>query len=237
MISKTYVNEIDVSKLNVGHKVRIGVDAFPEKKYTGEVTEVANIGEQLPNTDAKVFEVTIKVNEYDPILRPSMTTSNQILTKYIDDALYLPLEAVHANDSVSFVYSLKGKRQIVMLGEQNENFITVEKGVEENDEVYLSVPAKGEKYPFTGVELIPEIKQRAEEKKKEIEAEKARNQVQKGPIPQIGGFVPQGAPQNGEAKPLEIKTEKASTDTSKKKDDKLKRQGKRDGSGKRDKQQ
>lgn len=237
MISKTYVNEIDVSKLEVGHKVRIGVDAFPEKKYTGEIEEVANIGEQLPNTDAKVFEVTIKVNEYDPILRPSMTTSNQILTKYIDDALYLPLEAVHANDSVSFVYSLKGKRQIVILGEQNENFITVEKGVEVNDEVYLSIPDKAEKYPFAGVDLIPEIKQRTEEKKKEIEAEKARNEMQKGPIPQMGGFIPQGDPQNGEAKPLEVKSEKTSSDPSKTKDDKPKQQGKRDGSGKRDKQQ
>ncbi len=59
MISKTYVNEIDVSKLKPGQEVRIGVDAFPEKKYNGRVFEVANIGEQLPNTDAKVFEVTI----------------------------------------------------------------------------------------------------------------------------------------------------------------------------------
>ena len=69
MISKTYVNEIDVSKLRVDQKVRVGVDAFPDKEFTGVVTEVANIGEQLPNTDAKVFEVAIRVNEYDPILR------------------------------------------------------------------------------------------------------------------------------------------------------------------------
>ncbi len=53
MVSKTYVNEIDISKIKVGQEVIAGVDAFPEKKYTGLVTEVANIGEQLPNTDAK----------------------------------------------------------------------------------------------------------------------------------------------------------------------------------------
>jgi len=78
MNSKCYVNEIDISKVKAGQKVRISVDAFPEKKYTGVVTYVANIGEQLPNADAKVFEVTIKVNEYDPILRPAMTTGNLI---------------------------------------------------------------------------------------------------------------------------------------------------------------
>ncbi|MFZ4414500.1 MAG: HlyD family secretion protein, partial [Bacteroidales bacterium] len=61
MISKTYINEIDISKVKVGQKVEIGVDAFPEKKFTGEVTEVANIGEQMRGTNAKVFEVKILV--------------------------------------------------------------------------------------------------------------------------------------------------------------------------------
>ncbi|MBL7114080.1 MAG: RND transporter, partial [Bacteroidales bacterium] len=40
MLSKTYVNEIDISKLKVGQHVRIGVDAFPDKKIEGIVTEV-----------------------------------------------------------------------------------------------------------------------------------------------------------------------------------------------------
>ena len=31
MISKTYVNEIDISKVKVGQEVQIGIDAFPEK--------------------------------------------------------------------------------------------------------------------------------------------------------------------------------------------------------------
>jgi HlyD family secretion protein len=35
MISKTYVNEIDVSKVKAGQRVRLTVDAFPDKTYTG----------------------------------------------------------------------------------------------------------------------------------------------------------------------------------------------------------
>ncbi|MGE4540937.1 MAG: HlyD family secretion protein, partial [Bacteroidales bacterium] len=73
MITKTYVNEIDISKVKTGQRVEIGVDAFPEKKFTGEVIEVANIGEQMRNSNAKVFEVKIEVNEFDSILRPAMT--------------------------------------------------------------------------------------------------------------------------------------------------------------------
>jgi len=164
MNSKTYVNEIDISKVKKGQPVRITVDAFPDKKFTGEVIEVANIGEQLPNTDAKVFEVIIRVNEYDPILRPAMTTGNQIVINKYDSVLYIPLEALHANDSVSFVYTRKGKRQIVVTGEMNENFIIVEKGLKPSEEIYLSIPDKTDKFEFTGFELIPEIKKRKEDK-------------------------------------------------------------------------
>jgi multidrug resistance efflux pump len=110
MISMTYVNEIDISKLKVGQPVNIGVDAFPEKEFSGEVIEVANIGQQLPNTDAKVFEVRIELYERDTVLRPSMTTSNQVITQVLDSVLFVPLEAVHANDSLTYVFTRSGKK-------------------------------------------------------------------------------------------------------------------------------
>lgn len=178
MISKTYVNEIDVSKLKTGQPVRVGVDAFPEKSYTGVVTDVANIGEQLPNTDAKVFEVIIRVNEYDPILRPSMTTSNHIVTKSFEDVLYVPLEAIHADDSLSYVYTTRNRKQIVITGEQNENFIIVEKGLTEGDDVYLSIPENLERFTLAGEDLIPEIIKRIEERKRLEEEQKAANEQQ-----------------------------------------------------------
>ncbi len=180
MISKTYVNEIDVSKLKEEQEVRIGVDAFPDKDYTGVVTEVANIGEQLPNTDAKVFEVTIRVNEYDPILRPSMTTSNQIITRSFDDVLYVPLEAIHPEDSISYVYTTRNRKQVVMTGHQNENFIIVEKGLNENDEIYLSVPENPDRFALSGEEIIPEILERAAEAKREEEQSRLTNQRPNG---------------------------------------------------------
>jgi len=181
MISMTYVNEIDISKLNEGQQVKIGVDAFPEKRFTGEVIEVANIGQQLPNTDAKVFEVRIALNERDTILRPSMTTSNEVITNVLDSVLYVPLEAVHANDSLTYVYTRAGKRQIVVLGESNENHIIVEMGLDKGDRLYLSVPEDPESLDYTGLALIEEIeKRKAEEQRKREEAqERMKNQQQR----------------------------------------------------------
>ena len=179
MISKTYVNEIDVSKVLPGQKVEIVVDAFPDKKYTGVVKTVANIGEQLPNTDAKVFEVTVQVNESDPILKPAMTTGNKIITKSIKDVVFVPLECVYATpDSIPFVYLKSGYRQVVVLGEMNENSVIVEKGLDTGEKIYLNVPEKADRFKMQGEDLISIIKERAEakkaeEKRKRDEAEKA----------------------------------------------------------------
>jgi HlyD family secretion protein len=180
MISKTYVNEIDVSKVKVGQKVEIMVDAFPEKKYTGTVTSVANIGEQLPNADAKVFEVLVKVNGTDLVLRPSMTTGNKIVTKTINDVIYIPLESVMTGaDSIPFVYLKNGTKQIVVLGESNENNVIVEQGIEPGAKIYLNTPEEAEKFTrLAGTELIPIIRQKEKEKK---EAEqKANMEAQRG---------------------------------------------------------
>jgi multidrug resistance efflux pump len=147
MISKTYVNEIDISKVRTGQQVEIGVDAFPDKSYSGQVIEVANIGEQLRNSNAKVFEVRIEVNESDTILRPAMTTKNTIITDVIPDAVYIPLESVHTQDTISFVYRAgRQVRQQVRLGRSNENEIVVVEGLQEGDMVHLLPPANSDKW-------------------------------------------------------------------------------------------
>jgi multidrug efflux pump subunit AcrA (membrane-fusion protein) len=154
MITKTYINEIDISKVKTGQRVEIGVDAFPEKKFTGEVIEVANIGEQMRNSNAKVFEVKIEVNEYDSILRPAMTTKNIIITEEIGEALYIPLEAIHNLDSIQFVFT-GGKRQQVIAGKSNENEIIILAGLNEGDKIRLSIPDKPESYRLN--RLDPEV--------------------------------------------------------------------------------
>jgi hypothetical protein len=172
MISKTYVNEIDISRIETGQQVRIGVDAFPDKKFTGVVSEVANIGEQLPNTDSKVFEVVIKINESDPIIKPSMTTSNSIIIQTFDNVLFIPLETIHTNDSLTYVYKKNGVRQVVVLDESNENEIIVEAGLKEGEKILLSVPEEPEKFKFEGLELAQLIRQKEEEKRKLEEEQK-----------------------------------------------------------------
>jgi HlyD family secretion protein len=161
MISKVYVNEIEISKVKNGQKVIIQVDAFPDRSYNGKVYSIANVGEVLPNSDAKMFEVLVKLEDADPALRPSMTTGNKIIIKTFNNALYVPTECVQTGaDSIPFVYKKNKTRQIVILGDSNEKNVIVEQGLEAGNIVYLIPPAEPEKFKLTGEILIPILKAR-----------------------------------------------------------------------------
>ncbi len=144
MMSKTYVNEVDVRKVKAGQNVEIGLDAYPDKKLAGKVIRVANVGEQRPNSDAKVFEVAVEIDGTDPTLRPSMTTSNRIIAHVIDSALYIPLECLHSQaDTITFVYKkdgIKTYKQEVIVGQTNANDVVILGGLSQDERVYLSVP-------------------------------------------------------------------------------------------------
>ena len=145
MMSKTYVNEVDVRKVVVGQLAEIGLDAYPEKKLRGKVMRVANVGEQRPNSDSKVFEVAIEIDGTDSTLRPSMTTSNKIIAKVIDNALFVPLECLHnQSDTITYVFKKEGikiSKQEVVVGETNGNSVVVLNGLTAQDRIYLSIPS------------------------------------------------------------------------------------------------
>ena len=163
MESVTYVNEIDVRKVAVGQTTRISPDADPSKQLTGKVISVANVGEQRPNNDAKVFEVKVAVDQADTTLRPGMTTSNAIETLTLHDVLSVPLEAVVIQDSVPYVYKVSGPRvvrQEVETGVMNDNQIVIARGLSRGDHVLLDPPLGNEKPPTEN--LPPADSRRAE---------------------------------------------------------------------------
>ena len=179
LISRTYINEIDISKVKIGQNVKIGIDAFPEKQLAGEVISVANIGQAMPNSDAKVFEIKIKIFGQDKDLKPAMTTSNAIDAGLFKDTVMVATDAIFENDSLKFVYFGKDNpvKQIVWVGDENENYVLVKKGLQENDEVWLSEPADAADLKFKGQEIYAEIKKDKENAR--IKAEKEREEMLK----------------------------------------------------------
>jgi len=179
MVSKMYVNEVDISKVEINQKVNVSVDAFPEKSYKGKVIQIANIGEQLKKFDAKVFEVVVQMLENDTILRPAMTTSNRVLTKTLENVIHVPLECVHS-DSMTYVYKKTPNgivKQEIITDIANDENIVIQYGLKKGEEVYLTIPDNADKIKI--VELPKKDKEAhekevAEAKRKEAEAAKRR---------------------------------------------------------------
>jgi HlyD family secretion protein len=162
MFSRTFISEIEISKIKPGLKVDITIDAFPQKSYKGRIETVANIGETLPNSDSKVFETNIRIDGSDPALRPSMTTGNKILVSSFENVIYIPTECIMTGtDSVTFVYTRNKLKQVVVPGESNDKFTVIEKGLKAGTRIYLSEPENHESFKLSGKEFIPEIKEKA----------------------------------------------------------------------------
>ncbi len=152
MESITYINEIDVRKVAVGQPAVVTLDADPSKRLVGTVTQVANVGEQRPNADAKVFEVHVTISHPDTTLRPGMTTGNAIETYSVKDALSVPLEAVVTEEGVPFVYRTQGSgvvKQEVETGIMNDDAVIITSGLSESDHVLLSLPSSA-----SGIETV-----------------------------------------------------------------------------------
>ncbi len=155
MISLCYVNEVDFRLVKIGQHVGVGIDAFPEKHLTGTVINIANVGEALASSDAKVFEVNVEILESDFDLKPGMTTSNEIVVKQIENTQFIPLECVHnQDDSINYVYLKKGlqivKQQIIP-GITNSNYIIVKRGLQPDDVVLLTIPENSDEIDFMAI--------------------------------------------------------------------------------------
>ena len=165
--------------MKIGQNVKVGIDAFPEKQLSGQVIAVANIGQAMPNSDAKVFEVKIKIFEKDKELKPAMTTSNAIEAGTFADTLMVATDAVFQNDSMKFVYVGKERpvKQIVWLGDENENNVLIKKGLKEGEVVWLTEPSNAAELKLVGNEIYLEIKKEKENAK--ILADKEREEMLK----------------------------------------------------------
>ena len=146
MESRTFVNEVDVSKVIIGQKVEVKLDAFQDSIFVGKVANVARLGKQKNNQSTiKVFDVFIEIEGVSEILKPGMTTSNKIIMDEIDDVIFIPHEALFEAEKEYVVYREDGsgfEEVSVTIGKRGDNFVIIKSGLEDGDIVALRNPNK-----------------------------------------------------------------------------------------------
>lgn len=151
LVSETYIQEIDITKIAIGDTATIKIDAIPGKEYTGTISKIANIGQDLPNFDMKVFKVLIDLNEKDKKIKPAMTTDNQIIIQKLDNTLKIPREYLFSTADKKYVLVKEnGKiwKKEVVAGYDNDAEVTILSGLKENDKIYIEHPAELDSIPF-----------------------------------------------------------------------------------------
>jgi RND family efflux transporter MFP subunit len=105
LIIRVNLNEVDIAKVHVGQPVRITLDAYPQKVFTGKVTFVAPSAELVEKI--KVFKVEISLDELSEAYRTGMSANVEILGEKRDKAVSIPLEALQRKDGETVAYRLK----------------------------------------------------------------------------------------------------------------------------------
>jgi len=166
MEAQVEVNENDIVRVKTGDTALIEVDAYPDHKFKGIVTEIASSAkttgvsaDQVTNFDVKILVLPesykgLPGKETNP-LRPGMSATVDIQTEIKSGIVAVPIQAVTTRTDTTkvtqtasdeeirtLVFITDGKYALakdVRTGIQDNNYIEILSGVAENDRV-ISAP-------------------------------------------------------------------------------------------------
>lgn len=94
------VDETDMPNVRIGQQATVTIDAYPNKKFSGVVTDVGSSPIQRNATGGQTggeaidFEVKIQLENPPPGVRPGFTASAEIVTGTRSNVLAIPLQAL-----------------------------------------------------------------------------------------------------------------------------------------------
>ena len=89
---KAQVNEADISKLEVGQKVELTVNSFPNKTFTGKVSSISPQATTVSNV--QVYNTVIQLDDKQQGLKAGMPANITIIINRSDNILTIPKGAV-----------------------------------------------------------------------------------------------------------------------------------------------
>lgn len=134
------LSEIDVTKVAVGQKATLTLDAYTGKTFTGRVSTINTNG--TVSSGVTTYPTTITMDETTDKIYPNMGVNATIITNVKDDVLLVPTSAIQTQNGTSTVRVLKnGQIQSVPVetGISNDTQTEITSGISEGDTVVTSV--------------------------------------------------------------------------------------------------
>ena len=96
------VNENDIVNVKLGDHARLNIDAFPGRRFNGQVMEISSsamgqtgsTAQSSTSEEVSNFLVKIRVTDHGGMLRPGMSATADIETKTVANAIAVPIQSV-----------------------------------------------------------------------------------------------------------------------------------------------
>lgn len=145
---ETQVDESDIGKVTTGQQVDFTVDAYPNRTFTGIVSNISHKANIQQNV--VYYPVMIDVDEAAG-LKPTMTARVTIHVGEVKKALLVPLTAVKENKTGRYVQALRdGQPQniTVTTGLMGDEKVEITSGLKDGDQIILpAVRPQGQASP------------------------------------------------------------------------------------------
>ena len=125
------VDELDVVSVQEGQPVSITVDALSDLAVEGTVEKIAPVGSG--ESGVTTYDVKLSFDAAGTGIRAGMNATGEILVASVEDALYIPVEALMTVNDQYCVLTASGSYQPVETGIMNDEYVQILSGLEAGD--------------------------------------------------------------------------------------------------------
>lgn len=102
--ARVSINEADLVSVKVGQKASVTFDALSGVVTTGTISAIAPTGTN--SSGVITYDVDVTLDAVDPLLRPTMSCTAEIVTDVRTDTLAVPSSAVHTDSTTQAKYAI-----------------------------------------------------------------------------------------------------------------------------------
>ncbi len=155
MMAEVQVPESSLARVREGMPARVRIDALPGQDFRGELAYIAQMPDaqsRWSNPDLTLFSAQVHLDGVDDNVRTGMTCQAEIVVDRIEDAVYVPVQAIVRIDGQPMAYIVTDEGGLeprpVELGMDNNREVHIVSGLSPGEEVTLTPPLTDDTRPF-----------------------------------------------------------------------------------------
>ena len=142
------VDEVDISKVKLGQRVKFTTDAFPGQEFFGKIVwinnkaELKKVGGRVRlDEESMVFRAKVEFEDGKEILKPGMSVYAEVIVGDKENVLVIPREAVTLREGKKVVFVIRkgyAEERSVELGIKDAEKVEVLQGLELGEKVAIT---------------------------------------------------------------------------------------------------